>query len=280
MEVFNRRIRYGSRTDVFSLWFLGDLHVGAASCDEGAIKATVKAIKSDPLALWLGVGDLAEFISPHDWRFRLSQLAQWVRDDELEYGDDIVNAQIERVIGLLKPIADKCLGLLCGNHEDRQLTTFDRNVHRAVWQGMLAECKEVQNLQDEALGRLTFTRGRRGPGHTTTLDIYVHHGWFAGRKSGAKVNNLHDLLLSWNVDIVAVGHGHERVIAPPFVTMKLDANGQPAEWRRYALMTGSYFRSHQQGATSYSSTKGYRPNDIGAVRLYYQPDKGRLWGEV
>lgn len=280
MEVLTRRIRYSSRSDVFSLWFLGDLHLGSASCDEDAIKATVKAIRADPLALWVGLGDMAEFISRTDYRFRQGQLAKWLRGDELEYGDDLIDAEIERVITRLKPIAGQCLGLLYGNHEDRQHTAFDRNVHRKVWQGLLAECKDVQNLSDEALVRLIFVRGRTGRGHTSTLDLYLHHGWFAGRKAGAKVNNLHDLFAAWDVDVIAVGHGHERLLAPPLVTIRLDATGQPVERRRYALMTGSYLRTHTPGATSYASTKGYRPNDVGAVRLFYQPDKGRLWGEI
>ncbi len=276
METLTRRIRYASRSDVFSLWFLGDLHIGSASCDEDAIKATVKAIEADPLALWVGLGDMAEFINRQDYRFRQASLAQWLRGDEMEYGDDLVEAQIERVIARLKPIAGRCLGLCYGNHEDRQHATFDRNVHRRVWQGLLAECADVQNLTDEALARLIFVRG----GHTSTLDMYLHHGWFAGRKAGSKVNNLHDLFAAWDVDIIAVGHGHERMLAPPAVTIRIDATGAPREWRRYALMTGSYIRSHKAGATSYASRRGFRPNDIGAVRLLYRPDRHQLWGEI
>ena len=278
METFARRIRYASRGDVFSLWWLGDLHVGSAACDEDAIKADVKRIKDDPLALWLGVGDLAEFIPHGDWRLKQSQLAQWLRGEPEDYGDDIVDAEIQRVSTLLEPIAGQCLGLCWGNHEERIHRAFDRNVHRKVWQALLAQNKDISDLTDEALGRLVFTRGRGG--HSTTLDIYAHHGWFAGRKSGAKVNNLHDFLLSWNVDIVAVGHGHERVVAPPLVTIRLDQNGEPAEWRRYALMTGSYSRSHVKGSTSYASGRAFRPNDVGAVRLYYRPDRQELWAEV
>jgi hypothetical protein len=275
METLEKRIKYASRSDVFSLYFLGDLHVGSASCDEAAIATTVKEIKADPLAYWIGLGDLCEFISRHDFRFRQSQLATWLRGDELEYSDDLVAKEIEITTAKLKPIADKCLGLLYGNHEDKQLTAFDRDVHRELVKGI-----GVNSLSDEAWIRMVFRRGGKLGNAGTVLDIYCHHGWFAGRKAGAKVNNLHDLFGSWDADIIAVGHGHERLIAPPFITMRMNQTGQIEERRRYALMTGSYMRSHVVGNTSYASAKGFRPTDIGAVKLTFAPDKRRIAGEV
>jgi len=174
----------------------------------------------------------------------------------------------------LKPIGDKCIGLIEGNHEDRQLAQFDRAVHRTVCSRL-----GVDNLKERAMIRIIWNRGARS-GHASSLDIYAHHGWFGGRKSGSKVNNLHDLLSTWNVDIVALAHGHERVIAPPFVTVKLNKNNEPVNWRRYALMAGSFVKSNEVNVSSYASRKGYRVNDVGPVRLFYRPDKNDLWGEL
>jgi len=100
------------------------------------------------------------------------------------------------------------------------------------------------------------------------------------RKSGAKVNNLHDLFASWDVDIIAVGHGHDRMIAPPFTTLYMAQNGELAKRRRYALMTGAYLKNHEQGVTCYASDKGYRSADLGAVRLLYKPNRHELIGEI
>jgi hypothetical protein len=273
MEVVQRRIRYDSRTDVFSLWFLGDLHVGAASCDERAIRDTVKQIRADPLARWFSLGDLAEFIPRSDWRFRQSRLAPWIRGLDADYCDDIVDQQLRWLITELGPIAGQCLGALYGNHEDKHLAKWERDVHRHL-------CRELklENLTNEALVRVTFTRGRVS--NARSLDVYLHHGWFAGRKSGAKVNNLHDLFGQFDVDIVAVGHGHDRMIAPPFTTLYMAQNGELAKRRRYALMTGAYLKSHEQGVTCYASDKGYRSADLGAVRLLYKPNRHELHGEI
>ena len=276
MEYLQKRIVYKSRADVFSLWFLGDLHLGSASCDEAAIVETVKHIKADPRALWVGVGDLGEFIPRQDWRARQTQLASWLRgeEDEKDYEDDLVAKELDVIADKLHPIAKKCLGLVRGNHEDKHLTTFGRNVQRDI-------CKRLQvdNLTDEAWIRVLFNRCEED-GHTQTLDLYCHHGWFSGRKSGGKVNNLHDLLGRWNADIVAVGHGHERVIAPPLITERVNRAGNLEEWRRYSLMTGSFMRTHEAGKTSYASGKGFAPNDIGAVCIEFVPDKNRLEARV
>jgi hypothetical protein len=273
MEVVQKRIRYASRTDVFSLWFLGDLHVGAASCDERAIRDTVKQIRADPLALWFGLGDLAEFIPRQDFRFRQSRLAPWLRGLDADYCDDLIDQQLRWIVTELTPIADKCVGMLYGNHEDKHLAKWERDVHRHVCREM-----KVENLTNEALVRLVFFRGRASDARK--LDVYVHHGWFAGRKSGAKVNNLHDLFASWDVDIAAVGHGHDRMIAPPFTTLYLNAANELAKRRRYALMTGSYLKTHEQGVTCYASDKGYRSTDMGAVRLLFGPNHNELHGEI
>lgn len=272
METLIKRIEHESRTDVFAVWFVGDLHLGSAACDEAAITETVKMIKADPKALWIGLGDLAEFIPRHDWRSRQTQMARWLRGLEVDYGDDLVAREVEEVIERLKPIADKCVGLLRGNHEDKILTQFDRNVQREVCKGL-----GVLDLTDEAIIRLTFSIGG---GRSRSFDVYAHHGWFSGRKSGSKINNLHDLFASYDVDIAAVGHGHDRLVAPPLVTLRLAQNGEIVERRRYALMTGSYVRSHARGVTSYASTKGFRPGDVGAVCVYIEPDVRRLEARI
>jgi len=263
MECMTRRIRHTSRTDVFTLWFLGDLHIGSAACDEDAIRRTVRAIADDPNALWIGLGDMAEYIPRSDWRFRQSRLAPWLRGLEADYCDDIVAAQIERLVAVLSPIADKSLGALTGNHEDKMLARFERDVH-----GEMCRRLQIANLSDEAMIRLAFTRYS----HVHTVDVYVHHGWFASRKSGAKVNNLHDMFLTWDVDIIAVGHGHERVVAPAVWSFALDKAGNLVSRRRIALMTGSFLRAHVEGATSYASAKGYRATDVGAVSVVIRSD--------
>lgn len=274
MEILQRRITHDSRTDTYALWFVGDLHLGSAACDEAAITEMVKAVKADPMAMWVGLGDLAEFIPRHDWRSRQNQMAKWLRGLEVDYGDDLVAREIEEVVERLKPIAGQCLGLLRGNHEDHILRQFDRNVQREVCRAL-----GVIDLTDEAWIRLVFSI-KGGANRVRAFDVYAHHGWFAGRKAGGKVNNLHDLFASYDVDIAAVGHGHERLVAPPLVTLRLASNGEITERRRYALMTGAFMRSHMAGETSYASAKGYRPNDVGAVCVYLTPDTRRLEARI
>lgn len=271
METLTRRIEHESRTDVFAIWFVGDLHLGSAACDEAAITETVKQIRADPKAIWIGLGDLAEFIPRHDWRNRQGQMAKWLRGLEVDYGDDLVAREVEEVVTRLKPIADKCIGLLYGNHEDRILMQFDRNVQREVCRGL-----GVLDLTDEAIIRLAFSI--TGGNRARVFDVYVHHGWIGGREiSNAALTKM---LLDYDVDIAAVGHGHKRAVAPPTVTLRMAQNGEIVERRRYALMTGAFSRSHVQGVTSYASGRGFHPNDVGAVCIYIEPDIRRLEARI
>jgi hypothetical protein len=249
------------------------LHIGSASCDEAAIRNTVRAIVADERAFWFSLGDLAEYIPRSDFRFRQSRLAPWLRGLETDYCDDLVAKQIERLCEILAPIAPRCLGAVYGNHEDRLLARFERDVHREV-------CRRLQiaDLSDEAIARLIFTRGRTA--NSTQLDIYLHHGWFASRKAGAKVNNLHDLFLTLDVDIAAVGHGHERIVAPPLVTLRLNKEGELTYRRRIALMTGCFFRTHAEHVTSYASARGYRAGDVGGVVVRICPSTREMTAEI
>ena len=273
MRVVRRRIRYGSRTDCFSLWFAGDLHVGSASCDEAAIGRWVRTVAAEDNALVFLLGDLAEFIPRNDWRFRQSRLAGWLRGLDADYCDDIVDQQIRRVVSILSPIAPKIVGALSGNHESRQLARWERDVHAAI-------CRElkIENLGMEAMIRLTFTRGSRS--NARNLDLYLHHGWFAGRKPGAKVNNLVDLFAHWDVDIIAVGHGHERLVAPAILTQYLNQADEVVVKRRIALMAGAFMSVHEENIENYADERGYRKTDRGPIRILYKPSVNDIVAEL
>lgn len=271
MEILVKKVAYSNVNESFHLWGIGDIHLASASCDEDGLRRTVDKIGEDDHALWYSVGDLAEFIARQDIRFRPSSLAPWMRDLEDEDADDILSVEIEHVVNALKPIADKCIGMVYGNHEDKLLARFERNAHREI-------CRKLGtiNLGDEALVRLLFERDR----HKRALTLYLFHGVTAGRKDGAKVNTLTDMFTSWDVDIIAIGHGHKRVVIPPVITVGLDNRGNYIEKRRYGIMVGGFAKSHERGTSSWASRKGFPPNDVGPVVLTYCPEKHKLTAEV
>ncbi len=49
----------------YVIYYLGDVHLGAANCNEHALKNAVKMIQEDANA-WIGVGDYIDAISYND----------------------------------------------------------------------------------------------------------------------------------------------------------------------------------------------------------------------
>lgn len=62
-----------SRTDIFRVIPLGDVHLGAAACDEKLLRKVVKRIGDDPMCYWIGLGDYClsddtEVLTDHGWK--------------------------------------------------------------------------------------------------------------------------------------------------------------------------------------------------------------------
>lgn len=112
------------------------------------------------------------------------------------------------------------------------------------------------------------------------LDIVLHHGWFSGRKSGGKINNMIDALAYWNCDILAVGHAHERLIAPPQVQVEIRSKMKQFARRRFAVMCGSYLRNYDTVGGGYAEDKGYRPTDMGHIKLSFRPETQKITGSI
>ena len=85
---------------------LGDVHIGAAACDEDHIKSTVKYIKQSG-AYWVGMGDYCEFINKKDKRFTVSSLAPWIGISDLA---DLARAQRDRFLEIVEPLGERILG--------------------------------------------------------------------------------------------------------------------------------------------------------------------------
>ena len=77
MRVIVKTIEHNSRSDVFRIVPLSDVHWGARACDEALFRKTVKTIK-DTNAFWVGLGDFNECITRRDKRHQEDVLAPWL----------------------------------------------------------------------------------------------------------------------------------------------------------------------------------------------------------
>ena len=179
MEVIEKVIEY-TRPKKIRLYPLGDMHLGVVHCDEDLLRATVEQIRKDKDALWLGMGDYGDCITPSDFkRWDGKILASWMKD----HSDNIGPTQVRRVNEILSPIWDKCLGLIEGNH--------DENIRRYNHYDFMNELLLLANKKHEVpyagvscFVRLNFKRKNSTESHD--FIIHARHGEGSARTSGAR----------------------------------------------------------------------------------------------
>ena len=139
-----------------NIYTLADLHIGDAHCDESEVLARVKAAADDPYGLVILNGDLMN-----------TALKTSVSD---VYGEILSPMQqISHLVTMLRPIADKIIGVTAGNHENRVYRNDGIDVTRLV-------CRELGIEEKYAPeGVLIFLRfgPRRTPSTSKKVEIPV-----------------------------------------------------------------------------------------------------------
>ncbi|MBU1621854.1 MAG: metallophosphoesterase [Gammaproteobacteria bacterium] len=258
----------------FTIIPLGDIHLGARACDEKQLSRVVKRIRKSPDTYWIGLGDYADFINRSDRRFDPATLASWFTVADLV---DPPRAQIEKLMEYLLPIADKCLGLIEGNHESLIRHRYERDVYSEI----VSQIKRAKGMAaDESLALgvcgwllLRFYRGERGGG-AQTIKINCHHGFVGGRLAGAKALNMQRWLWTHSADLVIFGHSHNTSAQPEAVEGLNQAGDLVTEVRK-GCFSGTFLRTTENGATTYSEAAGYFPLPICGARITLRPGAAR-----
>lgn len=254
---------------------LGDIHIGAAGCDEALLRGAIYEIADTPECYWIGMGDYIDAVNVRDPRFDASTLAPWLRTEHL---GDLVRAQRDRLLGLLEPIAGRCLAMLCGNHEAMVRKHYERDVYHEIVSGV----KDRAGWGDDhplALGYngwLRILQGKPGAtkGHVQTVTIYAHHGYTGGKLAGAKALDMQRALWTHACDLLLLGHSHAGPVQPETV-YELDKVGRVREVLRKGANTGTFLRPFVENADSYPEVKGYLPMSPGYVRVMLRPGAER-----
>ena len=262
-----------ARGDSFRIVPLGDIHLGAAACDEERLKRTIDSIKNDPATYWIGMGDYCDFINRNDKRFNVATLADWVITKSAL--GDLAGAQKDRFLEMIAPIAPKCLALLEGNHETAIWHHNERNIYSDIVQGV----KGAAQMNPEAplaLGyngwiTLVFYVGENvQSGGVETYRFNLHHGFTGGRLAGAKALNIQKWLWTHDADLVIFGHSHNTSIQIEAVE-RLDREGNVSYQKRIGCFSGTYLRTSADGADTYSEIKGYLPMPTSGVEIMIRP---------
>ena len=268
MQTLAKRIPYASRKAFFDIYFLGDIHLGAALCDEKLLDETITEIRRNPRALVFVMGDVCDAIMPRDKRFEAGLVAEWIDRS------DVLGSQVRYAWQKLKPIAHKIIGILDGNHEE----TVKKEYSYRIKKQLIEEAREAghywKDLSYSALVRLSFTwKIKSGGLFAYPLTLYLHHGWGGGRGDG--LNHYREAMSAYDADWFIFGHTHKRYVADS-VYHRVTRDGKLVEERRLCGRSGSFLKSVSiNDEAGYGEKKGYMPTPRGAlcIRFYPHPHK-------
>ena len=202
MEVYEKRVDVGgSITATYELHHLTDTHVDDVDHAKDLLDERIRHIADSPNALWIGGGDYASLIVPGDKRFGSGG---HLKGEWAEHMSRLPDYYLDRCEETFGPIANKCAGLVAGNHE----ATIGKNYHR----GMVAELASRLGdpslyLGDRGWSALMFQSGTR----RLALNVFSYHGWSGGRLKGRKMIQAERDLGAWDADVFLLGHDHQPV---------------------------------------------------------------------
>lgn len=270
MEVIERIIPYDYK-DKFTVYPIGDIHKGVIHCDEDLLEGTINEIKGDKFAIWLGMGDYGDLVTPSDfkrWDGRI--LAPWMKGHE----DHIGATQLDSVEEQLSPIWNKCAGLIEGNHDEY----IRRYNHYNFMYELLKRANRkyvVPNGGTSCLVRLSFHR--RNSNEVHDYIIHARHGEGAARTSGARALAVLRLSQTFiNAHIVLMGHlhGQESPDIPQRLILK---SGKIKSFETIACMTGAWLKAYMQGVpASYVERWATSPSTLGCPKIIIEPSKDKM----
>lgn len=176
---------------------LGDWHIGDPLCDLVSVAEKLDEISNNPNAYCILGGDLCDMA---------------LRDSigDVHGAKLSPMGQVERVVSLIKPVREKVLCMVRGNHENRvyKSTGIDPLAFAASELGLGERYSDTSALLFVQFGHDTKHGGRM------QYTMYVTHGAGSGRKEGGKLQRLADLQNIIDCDIYCHNHTHLPAVFP------------------------------------------------------------------
>jgi len=258
MKVIVKEISVPSRNSEIAIDLYADTHLGSLSVDEKLLRRHVSRTASNG-NYWCHLGDIIDGIVPPDRRFDMRNLTPWAQESYLN--NELIQGEWDMFKDIFDSISSQCLFVLDGDGKHNCYNNISDCMKRALANmNILGGHPSVYLI-------LKFNRH----GSIKEVPLVFHHGWFAGRRAGSKVNNLELALLTypeaWGF---FCGHGHTKAAIPPQVSLVVRGDHIEDLIRR-AAMTGSYLKTYAEDTVGYADRKGYPPVALGHVTVIIRP---------
>ena len=284
MKTLHHTVYTESRSETYRLYYLTDMHVGARACDEALLQAYIQRIAADEHALWIGGGDYLDAITRRgDKRYIEDVLAPWL------WGrPDVMGAQRDYWIEMMRPIAGKCIGLVRGNHERAAERYYDRDIYGELVAAIAGA--QDRDPHDLALGvqgfvvlkfRRTYGKagGKTGYGGTRQVVAYCHHGYGGGRLPGGHALTLGRALGDYECDLALMGHRHQMQAVNKQIAAPGRHGGGAVVCNRWGLFCGHFLNAYVTPSTettlvdTYAEEIGLPPAQLGTPVIEIKPDE-------
>ena len=253
---------------------MSDLHIGSANCREEIIRRDLEQAEALDADIHIN-GDVFDAILPSDKkRYNPTALASWAQGRA-----NVVDAAIDRAMGLLGPFAGRIRMIGVGNHE----TAVEKH-HGSDPVALLVNFMNREHgtaiEYGGYCGWLLYrfrTEGEGLGGQWRRFSIHYHHG-SGGASPITKGLIQHSRKTTWveGADVIWMGHTHHRNVDTS-VAQFVNRAGHLEHRRRLHVTTGSYLTTYEQQSgkdalangrkASYASDWGVAPQDKGGILL-------------
>jgi len=246
MKVKEFRTKYN---DIY-IYPIGDVHIGDKGFTKAAedkLKGYIRFIKKTPNAFAILQGDLLNCAT------RVSKSSPFEQNMDLK-------DQITKAVELLKPIKDKILGAIDGNHENR-MSDF------AGYSPTISICDrlEIDYMADSVVYVIRMGCHSNKGNPRSTFTLYSHHTTGGGKTLGSKINRVGAMReVVANCDIYCGSHNH-MLGAVPAVTQVINSTEEKIDVVRQMLVDcGGYL----EWDGTYAERMMLPPVKMGSPRIH------------
>lgn len=214
--------KFPDRPDI-RIYFIADVHFGAAEHMEREWKRFCDGVLSDPHAYLVIGGDMLQ----NSTRSSVSNI----------FEETMRPREQKRVMAeMLKPLAPRILAGCCGNHERRSVKDADDDPLFDVF------CK--LDLEDVYRSNMAFVRIQMGRQSAAGLEnptylLCVTHGAGGGMLSGGVINRNERMAYAIDgIDALLVGHSHRPMISQP-AKIVVDAHNNRVSVKPFKVIVAS-----------------------------------------
>jgi len=256
----------------FNLYLLSDAHVGRVGFVERKLKRAIEMIKKDRKALAVVGGDMVESIMPEDKRYHPKEvIGRWAN----------INQQTEWCAKFLKPIKDKIICKLDGNHEEKHDLKVDitdmllekmnaKNIPHGGRTAKIIFSDNIKTFHTHGSGLVNSMAGdpeQRERNDAIRIKRKLMH--LQGDCIIMSMEHIHKLRICKPVSRLAIVGDKPRQI---YTKSEHDSTGFIDEDKRWYCSTGSFVTGYLEGVTTYVEKGMFPPTELGMIKATIKND--------